>query len=173
MDNHIKTSGPSAGVADAIAIMSAVLQKPVDASVAVTGAIGLHGQVEPVGGVILKAEAALSDPSIHTLIVPAHYESSNDLIRLFYLHPALFANKRVIYASDMEEVLRHAIIGYDALYDAAESLIQTGIQEFVNENDAKALAAFERAKQLTPENDTIRAWIYAVNQVIKESNSQH
>lgn len=171
-ENQVRWSGDSAGVADAIAFLSTALQKPVDTSVAVTGAIGLRGQVEPVGGVIFKAEAALADPAIHTLIVPAHYASVTDLRSLFYIQPDLFTNKRIIFASNMEEVLRHAIIGYDRLYDAAEALIQTGILEFLNENDTKALAAFRQAYEITPENDTIQAWIYAINKAIKDSQAK-
>ncbi len=50
--------GPSAGVAMAVAAVSALTGQPVDGSAAVTGEIGVQGRVLPVGGVPAKTEAA-------------------------------------------------------------------------------------------------------------------
>ncbi|ADI01098.1 MAG TPA: ATP-dependent protease LonB [Syntrophothermus lipocalidus] len=50
--------GPSAGVAMAVAVFSALKQWPVRAYVAMTGEISVAGNVKPVGGVIPKIEAA-------------------------------------------------------------------------------------------------------------------
>ena len=50
--------GPSAGVAMAVAAISALTGQPVDGSAAVTGEIGVQGNVLPVGGVPAKVEAA-------------------------------------------------------------------------------------------------------------------
>ena len=50
--------GPSAGVAMAVAAVSALTGRPVDGSTAITGEIGVQGNVLPVGGVPAKAEAA-------------------------------------------------------------------------------------------------------------------
>lgn len=50
--------GPSAGVAMAVAAVSALTGQPVDGSAAVTGEIGVQGRVLPVGGVSAKVEAA-------------------------------------------------------------------------------------------------------------------
>lgn len=54
----VPVDGPSAGVAMAVAAVSALTGKAVDGSTAVTGEISVHGQVLPVGGVPAKAEAA-------------------------------------------------------------------------------------------------------------------
>ncbi|MBQ9195824.1 MAG: ATP-dependent protease LonB [Clostridia bacterium] len=51
--------GPSAGAAMAVAAVSAITGKPVDGSCAITGEIGVQGQIRPVGGVPEKVEAAL------------------------------------------------------------------------------------------------------------------
>ncbi|WMI81625.1 S16 family serine protease [Anaerotignum sp. MB30-C6] len=51
--------GPSAGVAMFLAVYSAFTGVPVDSEVALTGEIGLLGQVLPVGGVADKLEAAV------------------------------------------------------------------------------------------------------------------
>ena len=50
--------GPSAGVAMAVAAVSALTGRPVDGGAAITGEIGVQGNVLPVGGVPAKAEAA-------------------------------------------------------------------------------------------------------------------
>jgi len=50
--------GPSAGIAMATGIYSAIYRFPVDHLVAMTGEIGIHGTVKPIGGVIPKIKAA-------------------------------------------------------------------------------------------------------------------
>ena len=50
--------GPSAGAAMAVAAVSALTKKPVDGSCAITGEIGVQGQIKPVGGIPEKVEAA-------------------------------------------------------------------------------------------------------------------
>ena len=54
----IPVDGPSAGVAMFLAEYSAFTQTPVPNDIALTGEIGLHGQILPVGGVEEKLEAA-------------------------------------------------------------------------------------------------------------------
>jgi Lon-like ATP-dependent protease len=54
----VPTDGPSAGVAIALGIYSALTEKKVDHRVALTGEISLLGEVKPVGGVVAKVEAA-------------------------------------------------------------------------------------------------------------------
>lgn len=54
----IPIDGPSAGVAMAVGIYSAIYQIPVKNTVAMTGEISIHGKVKPVGGVFTKAKAA-------------------------------------------------------------------------------------------------------------------
>lgn len=54
----VPTDGPSAGVAIAVGIYSALTKKKVDHRVAMTGEISLLGDVKPVGGIVAKVEAA-------------------------------------------------------------------------------------------------------------------
>ena len=54
----VPTDGPSAGVAIAVGIYSALTKKQVDNQVAMTGEISLLGDVKPVGGIVAKVEAA-------------------------------------------------------------------------------------------------------------------
>lgn len=54
----IPIDGPSAGAAMFLALYSAYTETPVPNTLALTGEIGLHGQILPVGGVEDKLEAA-------------------------------------------------------------------------------------------------------------------
>lgn len=54
----IPVDGPSAGTAMFLAVYSAFTKMPVPHTIALTGEIGLHGQILPVGGVEEKLEAA-------------------------------------------------------------------------------------------------------------------
>ena len=53
------TDGPSAGVAIALAVYSAITGRLVDNRVAMTGEVSIRGEVKPVGGVVAKVEAAM------------------------------------------------------------------------------------------------------------------
>lgn len=62
--------GPSAGIAMATGIFSAIHRIPIDNTVAMTGEISIHGNVKPIGGVIAKIKAA-KNAGVKTVIIPA------------------------------------------------------------------------------------------------------
>ncbi|MEK5523687.1 ATP-dependent protease LonB [Heyndrickxia sporothermodurans] len=76
----IPIDGPSAGIAMATGIYSAIYKIPVDHSVAMTGEISIHGNVKPVGGVFAKVKAA-KQAGVKTVIIPAENMQSilNDI----------------------------------------------------------------------------------------------
>ena len=69
-------SGPSAGIAIAVAMLSALLGVEVDPTVIMTGAITARGEVWPVGGLdyrgMGKIEAALSDRYARKIVMPKY-----------------------------------------------------------------------------------------------------
>ncbi|MGG3573807.1 ATP-dependent protease LonB [Bacillus gobiensis] len=65
----VPVDGPSAGIAIATGIFSAIHNIPIDHTVAMTGEIGLHSQVKPIGGVLPKIKAA-KDAGANKVIIP-------------------------------------------------------------------------------------------------------
>ncbi|HEX7066089.1 MAG TPA: ATP-dependent protease LonB [Bacillales bacterium] len=65
----IPVDGPSAGIAMATSVYSAIEQVPVDHRLAMTGELSVHGKVKPIGGVVAKVEAA-KEAGVERVIVP-------------------------------------------------------------------------------------------------------
>jgi ATP-dependent Lon protease len=96
--------GPSAGITMATSIVSALIRRPVQRDLAMTGEITLRGRVLPIGGLKEKILAAHRG-GISKLIVPE--ENRKDLKEI----PAKILKRFEIYvASHMDEVLTRAIV---------------------------------------------------------------
>ncbi|MEO3946995.1 ATP-dependent protease LonB [Gorillibacterium sp. CAU 1737] len=91
--------GPSAGISMATAIVSAMLDIPVDHRLAMTGEMSIHGRVKPIGGVVPKVEAAIH-AGADKIIIPK--ENWQELFRSY-------AGVRVIPVDTIEEVLEQAL----------------------------------------------------------------
>ena len=65
----IPADGPSAGVAMAVGVYSAIYKIPIKNTIAITGEIGIHGDVKPVGGVYAKVKAA-QKAGVKTVLIP-------------------------------------------------------------------------------------------------------
>ena len=102
-EGAIPKDGPSAGIALATAILSALSEIPVKSTVAMTGEVTLRGKVLPVGGIKDKVLAAYR-AGIKTIILPevneADYEDIPDEVK---------KNIEFHFASQMEEVLSIAL----------------------------------------------------------------
>ncbi len=91
--------GPSAGVTIAAAIYSAVIGRPIDHRLAMTGELSIHGGVRPVGGVPAKVQAAV-EAGARRVLVP----KENDQERLHQL------GIEVIPVARFAEVLEYALL---------------------------------------------------------------
>jgi Lon-like ATP-dependent protease len=87
--------GPSAGVAMAVAVLSAMENYEVDNLLAMTGEVSVRGRIKPVGGVIAKIEAARKI-GIKRVIIP-----KDNWLKIFNDMNSI----EVIPVSTLEEVL--------------------------------------------------------------------
>ncbi len=78
-EGAVPKDGPSAGITMATAVLSAVIEKPVRADVAMTGEITLRGRILPIGGLKEKLLAA-KNAGMKTVCIPAKNEKDLDEI---------------------------------------------------------------------------------------------
>lgn len=99
----IPKDGPSAGIAMATALISALTNKPVNKYIAMTGEITLRGRALPIGGLKEKALGALR-AGIRSIIIPE--KNKQDLTEL----PANVTRKiKFIPVKNMDKVLSIAL----------------------------------------------------------------
>ncbi len=96
--------GPSAGVAMATTIVSALTQIPVRKDIAMTGEITLRGRVLPIGGLKEKLLAALRG-GITTVLIPKDNEKD-----LAEIPDNVKKGLTIIPVADVDEVLRNALV---------------------------------------------------------------
>jgi ATP-dependent Lon protease len=100
--------GPSAGIAIATAIASALTRVPIRSNVAMTGEITLRGRVLPIGGLKEKMIAAHRG-GIDTVLIPL--ENEKDLKEI----PAQIKRSvKIVPVDHMDEVLATALSLEDA-----------------------------------------------------------
>ena len=104
-EGAVPKDGPSAGVTMVTAVVSALSQKPVDASIGMTGEITLRGRVLPIGGLREKTLSA-HRAGLKTVIFPK--ENEKDLEEI---PEEIRKEMKFIPVSHLDEVLEIAIVG--------------------------------------------------------------
>lgn len=97
--------GPSAGIAIALAIASILMDKKVNAKIAMTGELTLSGEVLPIGGLKEKLIAAFK-AGIETVLIP----EKNFKRDLDDLPKEVLESLKIVPVSRIEEVLARALV---------------------------------------------------------------
>ncbi|MCR5836424.1 MAG: endopeptidase La [Lachnospiraceae bacterium] len=103
-EGAVPKDGPSAGITMATAMLSAIINVPVNAKLAMTGEITLRGRVLPIGGLKEKILAA-KIAGIETVLVPEKNRPDMDEIS-----DEIKGGLNIIHVSSMEEVLKEALV---------------------------------------------------------------
>ncbi|MDD5998150.1 MAG: endopeptidase La [Lachnospiraceae bacterium] len=96
--------GPSAGITMALAIYSALVNRPVNGRLAMTGEISLKGQVLPIGGLKEKLLAAKNAGMTKVFVPAKNQKNVNEL------EAEIIEGMDIIYVSDMREVIAGGIV---------------------------------------------------------------
>lgn len=103
-EGAVKKDGPSAGIALTTALVSQFSNRKVDCDLAMTGEIGLRGEVLPIGGLKEKLFACVRC-GISKAIVPAFNKDDID-----ELPNDIKDNLKIHYANNIQEVLSIALV---------------------------------------------------------------
>jgi len=103
-EGAIPKDGPSAGIALATTIISALTGKPVDHKIAMTGEITLRGRVLPIGGLKEKILAAHRG-NITKVLIPM--ENKKDLEEI---PDRILKKVEVVPVEHMDQVLKEALV---------------------------------------------------------------
>ncbi len=102
-EGAVPKDGPSAGITMATAMLSAIIEVPVRADVAMTGEITLRGRVLPIGGLKEKLLAAKS-AGIEKVLIP--FENQADVEEM---EKEIIEGLEIVPVKTMEEVLKQAL----------------------------------------------------------------
>lgn len=101
-EGAVPKDGPSAGITMATAVLSAIINIPVKAKVAMTGEITLRGRVLPIGGLKEKLLAAKT-AGITTVLVPKRNEKD-----VAEISNEIKSGMEICFVESMDEVIRLA-----------------------------------------------------------------
>jgi len=108
VSNSTIVGGPSAGAAMTVAIVSALLDKPINESVVETGMIMPDGTIGPVGGIPEKLDAA-AEVGAKVMLIPAGQRIAYSLSRHAYVDVVKLGEKKGVKVVEVSTI-------YDALH---------------------------------------------------------
>ncbi|MEW6573395.1 MAG: ATP-dependent protease LonB [Bacillota bacterium] len=108
----IPIDGPSAGVAVATAVYSALTGVPVDNRIALTGELSIRGLVKPVGGIVAKVAAAAQAGAKRVLIPRENHQTVLES----------FSGIEIIPVDRLEDVIRRVLL-------RERKIEQSGVEE--------------------------------------------
>ncbi|MEK3991374.1 MULTISPECIES: ATP-dependent protease LonB [Robertmurraya] len=117
----VPIDGPSAGIAMATGIYSAIYKHPIDHTVAMTGEISIHGNVKPIGGVYPKVKAAKKAGASKVIIPKENIQSMLYEIK----------DIEIIPVSHLSEVFEHALLKDYANEDVITASVQISKKESI------------------------------------------
>ena len=103
-EGAVPKDGPSAGITMATAMLSAIIEKPVRADIAMTGEITLRGRVLPIGGLKEKLLAA-KYAKIKEVLVPK--ENKPDIEEM---EAEILDGLTITFVETMSDVLGKALV---------------------------------------------------------------
>ena len=139
----IPKDGPSAGISMALAIISALSQRPIRSDVALTGEITLRGRVLPIGGLKEKVLAA-HRIGIRTILLPEDNEAD-----LADIPPDIRKRLTFKLVKTMDEVIAEALLPRTGTILLPELTQPAGVEEAVAAN------ADERPRPDTPRQPSL------------------
>jgi ATP-dependent Lon protease len=119
----IPKDGPSAGISMALAIISALSQRPIRADVALTGEITLRGRVLPIGGLKEKALAA-HRIGIGTIVLPE--DNRPDVADI---PPDIRKRLTFRFVKSMDEVIAEALLPRSEVRAVPQLAEPAGVEE--------------------------------------------
>lgn len=105
----VPIDGPSAGIAMATGIYSAIYKIPIDHTIAMTGEISIHGNVKPIGGVYPKVKAAQKAGASAVIIPEENMQSILQEIKGIEIYPVTHLNEVFELALMKKFSVEHAI----------------------------------------------------------------
>jgi ATP-dependent Lon protease len=117
----VPIDGPSAGIAMATGIYSAIYKIPINNEIAMTGEIGIHGNVKPIGGVYPKTVAARK-AGAKTVIIPE--ENLQSIL-------GEIEGIDIVPVKHLNEVFEHALVNMHRQHDSIPASIELSKKETI------------------------------------------